>query len=89
MVAEEARGRILNCHLDDISKKRFRLGGMAASEWTHSIRAVRDTWVADYSTPGIVTSRHVAYRPPIAISLFRLALSVAYFQQTLWRCDKL
>jgi len=31
----------------NISEKHFRLGGMAASEWTHSIRAVRDTLVAD------------------------------------------
>jgi len=32
-----------------ISKKHFRLGGMAASKWTRSIRAIRDTPLADYS----------------------------------------
>jgi len=49
---------------------------MVPSEWTRSVRAVRDTPVADYSTPGINTTRLVAYRPPIAVSPFLLALSV-------------
>jgi hypothetical protein len=73
----------------DISKKHFRLGGLAASEWTRSVRAVRDTPVADYSAPGVNTTRRVAYRPPIAVSPFLLALSVSYFKQTLWRCGQL
>jgi len=40
-----------------ISKKHFRLGGLAASEWTRSVRAVRDALVADYSVPGVKTTR--------------------------------
>jgi len=72
-----------------ISKKHFRPGGMAPSEWTRSVRAVRDTPVADYSAPGVKTTRRVTYRPPIAVSPFLLALSVSYFKQTLWRCGQL
>ena len=53
-----------------ISKKHFRPGGMAPSEWTRSVRAVRDTPVADYSAPGVNTTRHVAHRPPIAVLPF-------------------
>jgi len=72
-----------------ISKTHFRPGGMAPSEWTLSVRAVRDTPVADYSAPGVNTTRRVAYRPPIAVSQFLLALSVSYFKQTLWHCGQL
>jgi len=73
-----------------ISKKHFRPGGMAASEWTRSVRAVRDTPVPDHSAPGVNTTCCVAYRPPIAVSPFLLALSaVSYFRQTLWRCGQL
>jgi len=79
---------IYSCNCN-ISKKQFRLGGMAPSEWTRSVRAVRYTLVADYSAPGVNTTRGVAYRPPIAISPFLLALSVFYFEQTLWRCGRL
>jgi len=53
-----------------ISKKHFHPGGMAPSEWMRSVRAVRDTPVADYSAPGVNTTCRVAYRPPIAVSLF-------------------
>jgi len=63
---------------EHISKKHFRPGGMAPSEWTRSVRAVRDTPVADYPAPGANTTRRVAYRPPIAVSPFLLALSVSY-----------
>jgi len=56
--------------LGHISKKHFRPGGMAPSEWTRSVRAVRDTPVADYSAPGINTTSRVAHRRPIAVSLF-------------------
>jgi hypothetical protein len=62
---------------------------MAASEWTRSVRAVRDTPVAEYSAPDVNTTRRVAYRPPIAVSPFLLALSVSYIKQTLWRCGQL
>ena len=72
-----------------ISKKHFCPGWMARSEWTRSGRAVRDTTVADYSTPGVKTTRRVTYRPPITISPFLLGLSVSYFKQTLWRCGQL
>jgi hypothetical protein len=72
-----------------ISKNHFRLDGMAASEWTCSVNAVRDTPVADYSAPGINTTRRVAYCPLIGISLFLLALLVFYFQQTHWRSGQL
>jgi len=72
-----------------ISKKHFRPVGMAPSEWTRSVRAVRDTPVADYSAAGVNTTRRVAYRPPITVSQFLLALSVSYFKQTLWRCGQL
>ena len=72
-----------------ISKKHFRPGGMAASEWMRSVRAVRDTLVAEYSAPGVNTTRCIAYRPSITISPFLLALSVSYIKQTLWRCGQL
>jgi len=51
-------------------QKHFRPGGMAPSELTRSVRAVRDTQAEDYSAPGINTTRHVAHRPPIAVSPF-------------------
>jgi len=56
--------------IDNISKKYFRPGGMAPSEWTRSVRAVRDTPVADNSAPGVNTMRRVAHRRPIAVSPF-------------------
>jgi len=52
----------------NISKKHLRPGGMAPSEWMHSVRAVRDTPGADYSARGVNTTRRVAHRPPIAVS---------------------
>jgi len=72
-----------------ISKKHFRPGGMALSERTLSVTAVRDTPVADYSVPGVNTTRRVGYRPPIAVSPFLLALLVSYFKHTVWRCGQL
>jgi hypothetical protein len=54
---------------------------MAMSEWTRSIRAARDIIVTAYSVPGINTMHCVAYRPPIAVSPFLLALSVCYSKQ--------
>ena len=56
---------------------------MAQSEWTCSVRAIRDTTVADYSAPGVNTTRRVAYRPLIAVMPFLLALSV-YTKCTLY-----
>jgi len=72
-----------------ISQKYFHPGGKAPSEWTRSVRDVRDSPVADYSAPGLNTTRRVAYRPPIDISPVFLALSVSYFKQTLWRWGQL
>jgi len=69
-----------------ISKKYFRPGGMAPSEWTRFLRAVRDTPVGDYSAPGINSMRRVPYRPLIAVSPFLLVLSVSYSKRSLWRC---
>jgi len=72
-----------------ISKKHLHPGGMAPSEWMRSVRAVRDTPVADYSAPGVDTTHRLAYRPPIAVWPFLLALSVSYFKQIFWRCGQL
>jgi hypothetical protein len=69
----------------NISKKYFCPGGMAPSEWMRSVRAIRDTPVADNSAPGLNTTCRVAYRPPIAIAPFLLAPLVSYFKWTLWR----
>jgi len=52
-----------------ISKKYFRPGVIAPSEWTCNVGAVRDTPVADHSAPGPNTVLRVAYRPPIAVIL--------------------
>jgi len=75
--------------MSSISKKHFRPGGMAPSEWTRSVRAVRVTPVADYSAPSVNTTRRIAYRPPTAVSPFLLALSVSYIKQTLWHSGQL
>ena len=72
-----------------ISKKHFRPGGMAVSEWTRSVRAIRDTPVADYSAPGVNTTRHIACRSPIAVSQYLFALSVSDFKHTLWHFGQL
>ena len=72
-----------------ISKNHLRPGGMAPSECFRSVRAIRDTPVADYSAPGVNTTRRVAYSPPIAVSPFLLPRSVSYFKQTVWRCGQL
>jgi len=82
---------VLDCYviayyMHNISKKYFHPGGMAPSEWTRSVRAVRDTPVADHSAPGVNSTRRVPYRPLIAVSPFLLVLSVSYFKRSLWRC---
>jgi len=76
-------------YMANISKKHFRPGGMAASEWTRSVRAVRDAPVEDYSAAGVKTTRRVAYRPLFPVSQLNLAVSVSYSKQTLWRCGQL
>jgi hypothetical protein len=72
-----------------ISKKYFSPGGMARSEWTQSVRSARDTQVADYSAPGLMTTRHVTDHPLIGVSQFLLSPSVSYFKRTLRRCGQL
>jgi len=72
-----------------ISKNHFQPGGLAALEWTGSVRAVRDTLVADYFAPITNTTFRVAYCPPIAVSLILLAPSVSYCKRTLWCCAQL
>jgi hypothetical protein len=72
-----------------ISKKHIRPGGMAPSEWTRSIRGVRDTPVEDYSTPGFNAAHRIAYLPPHSVLPYLLARSVSYVKQTLWRCSQL
>jgi len=66
-----------------ISKNHFHPGGVAMSDWTRSVRAIRDTPIADYSAPGANTTCHVAYRPLITLSPFLLALSVSYCKWTI------
>jgi hypothetical protein len=56
--------------------KTFSPGGTAESQWTGSVRAVRDTPVADYSIPWVNTMCRTAYRRPIAVLPILLALSV-------------
>jgi hypothetical protein len=63
-----------------IRKNRFRSGAMASSEWTCSVRVVRDTPEADYSETGVITMRRIVYCPRIAVSPFRCILSVSYFK---------
>jgi len=70
-------------------QKIFRSGRMALSECTCSVRAVRDTPVADYSMPSVNTTCRVVYRPPIADSLFLHVLSDSYFKRSFWHCGQL
>ena len=72
-----------------ISKKHPHPGGMTESDWMRSIRAVRDTPVADHSAPGANTTRCVIHRPSIAVLPFLPTLSVSYCKQNLWRCGQL
>ena len=72
-----------------ISKKIFRSGGMAPSEWKRSVRAVRVTPVADYSAPSINTMLRIVYHHPIAVSPFLPVLSVSHFKRSLWHCGQL
>jgi hypothetical protein len=72
-----------------ITKKDFRLGGLAASEWTCSVRAIGDTPGAYYSALNVNTTRRVIYRPPVAISPFILPLSVSHCNQKTLRWSQL
>jgi len=81
------RGQIIK--KNSISKKYICPGGMAPSEWTRSVIAVRDTLVADYSAPGVNSTHHVPYRPLITVSPFLLVLLVSYCKRSLWGCGQL
>jgi len=72
-----------------ISIKHFRPGGMAPSEWTRSVRAVRYFLVVPHSSLGADTTCRIAYRPPITVSQFLLALFVSYLKPPLRRCGQL
>ena len=85
----DSKHRYASCELLYISKKIFHSGGMAPSEWTRSVRAVRDTPVADSSAPSVNTTRCVVYCPPIAVALFLHVLSVSYLKRSLWHCTQL
>jgi hypothetical protein len=71
-----SRGSKINKSDSSINKKHLCQGGMAPSEWTRFVSAVKDTPLADYSTPGVNTTRCVAYRPPIAASSRSVGLLV-------------
>jgi hypothetical protein len=62
--------RLVHEFADPHQQKKFYSGGIAPSEWTHSVKAIRDTSVADYSAPVGIITRHIAYLPPIADSPF-------------------
>jgi hypothetical protein len=72
-----------------ISKKYLRLGRMALSEGITSIRAIRDTSVADYSAPGINSTSYNPYHPLIAVAPFLLVLGVSYWKPSLLHYGKL
>ena len=63
--------------------------GMAPSEWTCSIRAGRDTAVADYSALGVNNRCRVVYCPLIGVSQFLLPLLVSNFKPIMWHCSQL
>jgi len=62
---------------------------MTLSEWMRSVRAIKDTPVAEYSVPGIDSIRRVPYRRQIAVLPFHLILSDSNFERSLWRCGQL
>jgi len=75
-------------YIIDISKNNFYPGGMAPSEWTRFIRAIRDSQVVAYPVPAGNTTPYVAYRPPIIVSPSVLTLSVPYLKWTLGQCGQ-
>jgi hypothetical protein len=58
----------------NFSKNHFCPGGMAPPLGKRSVRAVRDTMLADYLAPGVNTTLCIAYHPPIAVSPCLLTL---------------
>jgi len=71
-----------------IRKEMFCSGRMARLEFTHSVKAVRDTAVSDYSTPSVNSQLRVVYPTPITVSPFLHVLSVSYLKQLLCRCGQ-
>jgi hypothetical protein len=57
---------------------------MAPSKWMRSIRAVRETPVVDYSTPGLNATRRIVSLLLSAVSLILCGLSVSYFKWSPW-----
>jgi hypothetical protein len=68
-------------HVVVVSKEKFRAGRMAPSEWTRSVRAVRDTRVADYYATNVNSAVRFPYRHLITVSSFLLVLSVSHFKR--------
>jgi len=90
-IVDTIKCSIMTMHLILMRKKHFRPCRMAPSEWTPSIRAIRDIPVAAYSVPGTNTTRCVACHPPIAVSPFLLALSVCLLNKrsgVVANCDR-
>jgi hypothetical protein len=65
---------------DCISKKYFHGRRITPSQWTCSVRAVRDTPVVYNSALGLNTTCCIAYPPPITVSPFPHPLSVSNFE---------
>ena len=63
----EGNARMNKVSAMSIRKKHFCPVGMAPSEWTCSVRAVRDNPVADDSVPGINSTHRIPYRPMIVV----------------------
>jgi len=61
---------------------------MTLSEWTQSIRAVREILLVAYTVHGINPTHRIAYRPPIAVSPYPLPLLVSYCKWALWCCGQ-
>jgi len=62
---------------------------MTPSQWTGSVRALRDTPMADYSSPSCNSTCRIPALSLIAVSLFVLVLSVSKFKRSHWRCGQL
>jgi len=73
----------------NFSKKRILYGWNCLVEWTRFIRAVLHILLAACSSPSTNTMHCVAYRPPIAVSLFLLALLVSYCKWHFCCCGQL
>jgi hypothetical protein len=75
-----------NHQISNISINHFHPGIMPTSDWTRSVRALRDIPVADFSAPSVNTTRRVVYRPPILLFRYPLASGLQYNGS---RCENL